>query len=69
MVFVLGFTKESIEQIPGADGRTFNVEVAASDDVDNLDLFAQAGTLTLTPLNDDADPDDYDDDDNDDGGR
>jgi hypothetical protein len=45
------------------------VEVAASDDVDNLDLFAQAGTLTVTPLNDDADPDDYDHDDNDDGGR
>lgn len=35
---------------PSAAGRTFVVEVAASDDLGNHDDFAQAGTLTVTPV-------------------
>jgi hypothetical protein len=33
---------------PSARGRTFRVEVAASDDLGNEDPFALAGTLTVT---------------------
>jgi hypothetical protein len=34
---------------PMAAGRTFIVEVAATDDLGTQDGFAQAGTLTVTP--------------------
>jgi hypothetical protein len=33
---------------PSAAGRTFRVEVAASDDLGNEDPFVEAGTLTIT---------------------
>ncbi len=42
---------------PLAAGRTFLVEVTASDDLGNEDDFSLAGTLTVTPLNDDVDDD------------
>jgi len=42
---------------PLAAGRLFLVEVTASDDQGNKPDFEQAGTLTVAPLNDDADDD------------